>query len=380
MAKLLEFDNKSLMSDAEEVAHIRVPVAAGATVTIKLDNNEGLAQNDYILIGEIGGTQSEVAKISAAVVAGTDIVVTTLVFPHNAGVKVYLLKYNQVKFYRAATLAGTKTLLTGGTVAIDADDEFTSFSDSANTTGYAFFTLYNSTTAVESGFSGGYPYTLLKMSSRAKIRQMFQGFYKRPYDASLFDILCDAIEAEIYAIRMWRFREKRVVFNTVASQQAYTLAEAGAEDLGQLIYATYDGDPLSVIRIKNHKLLNWVTIVAQTPRAIWEWQGSLNMTPIPDGIKVVELYYYKNSSGFTDDTTETGVQLPLAVAARLAQHFWTGEDDNKAKAYENIFLQTISAMKLNDKKQVSSFPSLTDNRNVNMSVLNQINNPSIDIP
>jgi hypothetical protein len=376
--KILKFDNLSAIVDAPEVAQIRYPVAAGATVTIKLDNNNGLAQNDYLLIGEIGGTQSEIAQISAAVVAGTDIVVSSLKFPHNAGVKVYLLKYNQVKFYHTDTLTGSKTIIT--TAAIDVDNLFTEYRDGTNSTGYLFFTLYNSTTADESGYSGAYPYSLLKNSSRANIRAIFKGLYQRTYDESLFELLCDAVEAEIYAIRRWRFREKRVVFNSAASQQSYTLAEAGAEDLGQLIYATYDGDPLEVIRMKTHKRLNWSTIVTTIPRAIWEWEGSLYMTPTPDGIKVIELYYYKNSSGFTDDTTETGVQLPLAIAARLAQHFWTGEDDKKASSYEKLFLQTISAMKMNDIKQVSVFPSLTDNRLANTSVLNQIDYPSIEIP
>ena len=376
--KLLKFDNLSAVVDAPEVAQIRYPVASGSAVTIKLDNNNGLAQNDYILIGEIGGTQSEIAQISAAVVAGTDIVVSSLKFPHNAGVKVYLIKYNQVKFYHTETLTGEKTIIT--TLAIDVDNEFTEYRDGTNSTGYLFFALYNSTTADESGYSGAYPYSLLKNSSRANIRALFKGFYKRGYDESFFELLCDAVEAEIYSIRRWRFREKRVVFNTTASQQSYTLAQAGAEDLGQLIYATYDGDPLTVIRMKVHKRLNWSNIVTTNPRAIWEWEGSLYMTPIPDGIKVVELYYYKNSSGFTDDTTETGVQLPLVIAARLAQHFWTGEDDKKAASYEKLFLQTISAMKLNDIKQVSVFPSLTDSRLVNTSILDQTENPSIVIP
>jgi len=375
--KLLQFDNNSLILDAQEVAQIRYPVAKGATVTIKLDNNHGLAQNDYILIGDVAGTQSELAQISAVVVAGTDIVVSSILFPHNAGVKVFLVKYNQVKFYRAATLLGTKALLS--TVAVDADDQFTEFQDDTNTTGYAFFTLYNSTTTTESGYSGGYPYTLLKSTARGKIREIFQGFYKRPYDENFFTALADAVEAEIYAIKRWRFREKGVTFNSVASQQSYTLTEAGATDLGQLVYATYDGDPLQVIRLKTHKFLNWSTIVTTIPRAIVEWEGKIYMTPMPDGIKVVELYYYKNSSGFTDDTTETGVQLPLAIAARLAQHFWTGEDDKKASSYEKLFLQTISAMKINDKKQVSVFPSLTDSRTSRLTIYNQFDNPQITI-
>jgi hypothetical protein len=300
-----------------------------------------------------------------------------LVFPHNAGTKVYKLNYNQVKFYRSVTETGAKTLL--ATSDLDVDNKFTDYKDSTNSSGYAFFTLYNSTTASESGYSGGYPYALLKSTTRSKIRQNFESFYQRPYNEDVFDNLCDSVEAEIYAIRRWRFREKRVTFSTVASQQAYTLAEAGAEDLGQLIYATYDGDPLVPIRIKEHKLMNWSTIVTTVPRVIWEWEGGLNLTPIPDSIKTVELYYYKNAGGFTDDTSETGVQLPLAISARLAQLFWIGEDEKKAQSYEKLFLQTIQAMKINDKKQVSIFPSLTDSRIVNLNVYDQIENPSITL-
>jgi hypothetical protein len=361
-----------------EIAQIRVPVSAGSSVQITLDNNNGLAQNDYVLIGEMGGTQTEIAKINAAVSAGQVIQVDTLVFPHGEGTKIYLLKYNQIKFYRAATIAGAKTLLT--TKAIDADNIFTEYQDTVNSTGYAFFTLYNSTTADESGYSGAYPYTLLKSSTRAKIRALMQSFYGRAYEEETFQALCDAAEAEVFAIKRWRFREAYTTFTTTNAQQAYSLATLGITDFGQLVYATYNGDPIIPIRIKTHKLLNWSTIVTTTPRAIWEWAGSLYLTPIPDGAKTVELYYYKNSSGFDDETSETAIQLPIAIAARVAQWMWIIENPKKAAEYEKMYLQTISAMKINDKKEVSVFPALTDNRLSKMSVFDQFDNPSIDIP
>lgn len=359
--KILSVKNESILDLVTVNAILKIPVAAGSSVSMTLDDNTGLSDNDYILVGEIGKGKTEIAQIGATVTRGVTIVVDTLVFSHNAGTPIRKIPYNQVKFYRAATLAGEKSAL-GSAVAIDVEKEFTSYEDSTNTTGYGFFTFYNSTTAAESGYSAGFDYAELSAGTREKIREFVTSphNWNKKLDEATFTALCDFAESEIFAIKRWRFREKTVSFSSVASQQAYTLSEAGATDLGQLMYATYDGDPVFPVSLRVHKRLNWNSIQEGTPRTVCEFDGSLYFTPIPPEVKTIVLYYYKNSIGFTNETTETEIKLPQAVAFRILQDLWATADMKKSQYFERRYMQTISAMKLDDMKQVSKFPALSD--------------------
>ncbi len=359
--KILALKNASILDLAGEPAILKIPVSAGSTVAMTLDDNTGLANADYILVGEIGKGKTEIAVINAAVTRGVAIQVATLVFPHNAGTPVRKIPYNQVKFYRAATLTGSKSQL-GSAVAIDVEKEFTTYEDSTNTDGYGFFQFYNSTTTAASGYSAGFNYVELSANSREKIREFVTSphNWNKQLDEATFTALCDYAEAEIFAIKRWRFREKTVSFSSVASQQAYTLTEVGATDLGQLMYATYDGNPVYPVSFRVHKRLNWNSIQEGTPRTVCEFDGSLYFTPIPSAIKTIVLYYYKNSAGFANETTETEIKLPQAIAFRILQDLWATADMKKSQYFEKRYLQTVAAMKLDDMKQVSKFPALSD--------------------
>jgi len=375
--KLLQFNNQALMMLVTENAIIKSPITSGSNKSITLDDNNGLADNDYLLVGEVGKAKSEIAQINASVTPGTAAQVASLVFPHNAGTPIYKIPYNQVKFYHADTIGGTKTLI--DTLAIDADSEYTVLVDTDNSTGYLFFTLYNSETTDESDYSGGFNYVSTPYGSRIKIREFVTSphNWNKPLDEDTFRSLCDFAESEIFALKRWRFREKVVSFNSVASQQAYTKTAAGATDLGQLVYATYDGDPVFPVSLRVHKRLNWNSTQEGTPRTVCEFENELLFTPIPSEIKEIELFYYRNSSGFANETTESEIKLPQAIAFRILQDLWATSDQRKSKYFESRYLQTIAAMKLDDVKQVSKFPALSDLKYDDPdSVFDQIEHPN----
>lgn len=359
--KILSLKNESILDLVTVEAILKVPVAAGSTVTLTLDDNTGLSDNDFLLVGEIGKGKTEIAQIGAVVTRGVTVVVDTLVFAHPVGTPIKKIPYNQVKFYYAATLAGDKSAL-GSAVAIDVEKDFTSYEDSTNVTGFGFFTFYNSTSTAESGYSAGYDYTEPSQKTREKIREfvMSPHNWNKPLDEATFTTLCDFAEAEIFAIKRWRFREATATFNTVVGTKSYSLATANASDLGQLIYATYDGDPLYPVSERVHRRLNWNSTQTGKPRTICEFAGNLEFTPTPSEIKAVILYYYKNSSGFADETSATAVKLSQAIAFRILQDLWAMVDIRKAQYFERRYLQTISAMKIDDLKQASRFPSLSD--------------------
>jgi hypothetical protein len=358
--KVLEFNNLSVAMMVLEKAIIKDPVTAGSSKTITLDNNDGFSEDDFVLIGEIGDPTSEIAQINTAVAGSTNIQVDSLGFPHDAGVPVYKIPYNQVNFYHADTLTGDKTLL--DTLDIDADSKFTRYVDETNTAGYLFFTMYNSETTDESGYSAGFNYGTIPYGTRIKIREFVTSphNWNQDLDEETFNALCDFAESEIFSVKRWRFREKVVSFTTVAEQQSYTKAEAGATDIGQLIYATYDDNPVWATNLRTHKRLNWNNNQVGTPRTVVEFDDSLEFTPTPSEAKTVKLYYYRNSIGFTNESTESEVKLPQAIGFRVLQDLWATVDVQKSQYFEKRYLQTIAAMKLDDFKQSSKFPTLSN--------------------
>ena len=99
-------------------------------------------------------------------------------------------------------------------------------------------------------------------------------------------------------------------------------------------------------------------------------------TPIPPEVKVIKLYYYKNSIGFADETTETSIKLPQAISFRILQDLWATADQRKAQYFEHRYLQTIQAMKIDDLKQVSKFPALANVGNDCFDASDQVEHPN----
>ena len=373
----IKFDNSSIVADSPEVAVLRTPVAAGSSVILNLDNNSGFVQNGYVLIEDIATAHAEIAKVNASVVAGTQIQVDTLLFPHNVGVKVTKIAYNQVKFYRSATPTGLKTLLS--TNAIDADNEFTEYNDTVNTTGYAFFTLYNSTSTAESDYSSAFPYSTLKLSSKGRIRDFVKGFYKKGFSEDVFDMLLQAAEDEIFSIYPWRFRENTVTFSSVANQKDYPFEDYGVVDFGTLAYVTCNGDPVEIVTFKENEILNWGTLIASYPRVAHIWNDVLTFTPAPEGIYDVVVKYWKNAPGFSEETTDTAIIMPQIVSYGILQELWAMDDTQKSQYWEKKKVQTIALLKKRNKKQSVRFAPLSNAPMVNTHTRDQFDYPSITV-
>jgi phage gp36-like protein len=135
-----------------EIGTLNADATAGSNVTLTLINNDGLAQNDYIVIGHEGSELAELELINQAVTAGTSVRVATLKFNHKAGEPIVRYAYNQRKFYGSLTEGGSYTELTadGSPVNIQVDDpQGTLFEYTGSTYTYFKATYYNSTAAEE---------------------------------------------------------------------------------------------------------------------------------------------------------------------------------------------------------------------------------------
>src|SRR5215210_4207739 len=135
-----------------EVGTLNADASAGTNVTLTLINNDGLALNDYIVIGHEGSELAELELINQAVTAGATVRVATLKFNHKAGEPIVKYEYNQRKFYGATSETGSYTELTsdGSPVDIQVDDpQGTLFEYTGSTYTYFKATYYNSTAAEE---------------------------------------------------------------------------------------------------------------------------------------------------------------------------------------------------------------------------------------
>ena len=132
-----------------ELSYLSADVAANAG-SLTLENVQGFAANDYIVIERIGVETAELIKIAS--ITGQILTLTDNVsFAHKKGIKIQKIAFNQRKFYSSSTKTGTYALLTSGTVDIEVDrPDGTFFEHTAGTSSLWYkATYYNETTDVE---------------------------------------------------------------------------------------------------------------------------------------------------------------------------------------------------------------------------------------
>lgn len=120
--------------------------------SVEVKNNQEFANNDRILIGELGLAYSEIVTAGAPNANGTTMPIGATLFSHEADSPIYKLKFDQVKFYRSTTgINGTYTLL--GVVNLDVTNAnlVTTYDDATSAVGYYYkISMYNSISAIES--------------------------------------------------------------------------------------------------------------------------------------------------------------------------------------------------------------------------------------
>jgi len=172
---LFKASHLELTKDREKTTLTAVVAVADTSITVRAVDSNAWADNDWIVIGEIGSNTAEIMQLNGAVSDGTFLVIDNAGsggtrYAHSIDEPVYRIDYNQVEFSRAATEAGTKTVL--ATNEIQPDNEFTRYEDTANTTGFGFVRFKNSFTSAFSAYSDGIPYTGYSAKSLGRISRM----------------------------------------------------------------------------------------------------------------------------------------------------------------------------------------------------------------
>jgi hypothetical protein len=158
MSTLLTASNLDFTENALK-SYLLTNYLSGVT-SIVVINSQGFAADDYILLGNISSETTEIVQVDTVTSATHTLSLKAATkFAHAESTRATIIGYNQVRFYHTATATFSgipANLLT--TMNAQVDSFQTQYSDIANSTGFGWYTLYNSTTTAESDPSAAIPY------------------------------------------------------------------------------------------------------------------------------------------------------------------------------------------------------------------------------
>ena len=133
-----------------ERTQVRV-AAAAAAVSIDVDNTQGFAANDFIVIGTLGTETCEAVRITAITDDDT-LAVTATKFAHLVDEPVVKALFDQVRFYSSAD--SFAAAISTSNIEWDNPNRFTQYNDTSGTSSTTYkFSYYNSNSAVSSDLS-----------------------------------------------------------------------------------------------------------------------------------------------------------------------------------------------------------------------------------
>lgn len=183
----LSADNRFLTEGAR-FAFLTDNYSAGVS-TINVTVVTGFNVDDFILIGDFGQETAEIFRIASVNASTGDIVLhdkngngASLLYGHAESSKVYQLEYNQIRFYWTASsgtisdenpVFDTSNPLTGY-VDIDPSALYSTYADVTHSSGFGWFTYFNSTTLTISTNSNPIPYGGFDANTTASVFADFE--------------------------------------------------------------------------------------------------------------------------------------------------------------------------------------------------------------
>ncbi|HEC66461.1 MAG TPA: hypothetical protein ENI23_14335, partial [bacterium] len=279
--------NEELITDRERT-FLTADIDAGDTgLTVKAVDSIAWADDDWVIVGEIGAGNAEVLQINGVITSGTSIVIDNAGsggarYAHSINEPVYRVDFNQVEFSRNTTdtTSGVSVLATNG---VQPDDLFTRFEDTANTTGFGFIRFKNSDSGAFSAYSDGIPYTGYPATSLGRMIRMVRRHLNEPDVDNITDQ--DIIEElnekqrDVAHERLWPFYETIRSDSTVLNQKRYTIDDNVV--VGKAHTITVDSQPMAKIDQDRINMLNWDTLRTEDPTHAGVWNNRIIFYPLP---------------------------------------------------------------------------------------------------
>lgn len=278
--------NYDLIKEREKT-YLTLPVAPNATfINVRAVDNNAWADNDWIIIGEIGSKNAEIMQINGSVSDGTTLTIDRggsggTRYSHSVDEPVYRIDFNQIEISRATSLTGAKSVL--ATIEIQPDDIYTRYEDIFNLTGFGFVRFKNSETGLFSDYSDAIPYIGLSSNSLGKMRQAVRRILGEQdfkfIDDEDIDEEINAKQREIAQERLWSFFEDIFSCSSVAYRQEYPISNKVV--VGKLYALTFKSTPLAKIDAHKFDILHWGSSAIGTPTHFSIWQNKIRLYPTP---------------------------------------------------------------------------------------------------
>lgn len=344
-------------TDSLEKTYLSQYLASGATALI-VKNNDRFATTQAVLIGEMGEERSELNTTSGITGKNSITIDVATNFNHNADDPVYKLEYNQVKFYKSATLTGTYTVLATVDIDVDNHDKVTRYDDAtALTTDYYKIQYYNSETTVTSELSDPIPASGQAVNTAGKVidavaRRVRDTNYEVLSISEYIDIMNEVNDDLItMAHRPYRFLKVSSVVNTTADVDYVEIPT----DLWKFDYLMYSWTVGGVTRkyqinlplseesfSRKYDGADWMNNDELIDIAIDEYTNRILLGPTPktSQVGVIEIFYYKKFDEITSfgDSVETPNTLIYRYKMMAEYYSAKAETDTKwnglAQKYE----------------------------------------------
>lgn len=335
----------------------------GGTNVLRWKNPAGINASWAIQVGETGEEQAEVVLLNSSTPAGTAGTLTAnTLYPHPADTPIYAIKFNQVVFEKSATgTAGAATPITDGTVAYQADSQFTQFDDASAVSTDAFRARFRnsvlgSNTAQSDWITPAGPtfYSLAKMRERIK-NQLWNATY-----------VSDAIITDW--VNEWKDELSNAV---IAVNQDYALGTVnvgfGTDGLGTIttndfydvrrVWITTNGvDSFQSTKMNINDFLPTQIFTGAHPYHAWLGGTIIQVKP-SDSAGTASLVFYRFGTAMVNDTDELPYPFRSYTKSFVdycaAQTYYKDGNDTAIKQGDRRMAQAIADKAL-FVKQVSA--------------------------
>jgi hypothetical protein len=353
-----------------ERTYLSQTYAAGVS-SFSVKNAQGFASSKAILLGKQGDERSEILQTSTVTQPNTIATSANSKFGHNADDPVYLLKYNQIKIYRATAIDGTYNVIATVDIDVDNAEGVTRYDDTAGlTTSYYKIKFYNSIDTEESEFSDPIAATGHNIKSAGKVidavvRRVRDTDYTILSVDEYLDIMTEVNDDLItQAHRPYRFLKRKIELNTSAGV-GYIDLSTTVPDFWKFNFLEYKWttggvtqtykieEPLSLEAFnRKYDMSNALDDDHLLDVAIDEEQNRLLLGPVPKTTQsaVVVLHYYKTFDAFTSTGDLVETPNTLIYRYKMLAEFYSAkaETDSKwnqlATKYENKYGNEVVKM------------------------------------
>lgn len=367
-ARRLRIPHPSLASGQK--TYLTTDYSSGTTVNIQ--NSDGFAANDIMVIGEPGVEKTEQKRIQSIVATTSFIIPTALKYTHNKGDIVYTSEYDQVEI---SSNTGSWSVL--ATIDIQWDGKETVYIHQGGTDATSYrFRFSNSVTGDTSEYSptiGGGGFVVGQIGYHLDIvRGIVNDRDKKIVSDS--EILRFFTEAKniIRARRNdWWFWKKFSdgTITTTANILKYNLDTISdrVEYIGQIRYRLDDGTqdevyPIDVVsdiefydlvRDSDRQNNDHVEVANIMPPDSSSSSGYIRVYPTPATTSYGSFYidWYKNETDYTSVSDTTDIPIPaLLENFAIAMIEQLKGNDSKAKLYRQLFFGPSNKDRKNERE------------------------------